>query len=130
MNKNATTGKRTLKGDVWHDEAGEIAGYPDQWDPPMTAAERDLAARSDPDALPMTAEQLARLKPVSRPRFVRQKLGLSLDEFSARFGIPVETLRNWERHLAEPDAAALAYLDVIAEAPDAVTTALQKARAA
>jgi putative transcriptional regulator len=127
MNKIATKGKRTLKGDVWHDDSGEIAGYPDQWEPPMTDDERHIAALSDPDNPPLTPERLSRMKPVSRARFVRQKLGLSAEVFSDRFGIPLDVLHAWERHLAEPDAAGRAYLDVIAEAPDAVAAALSRA---
>ncbi len=130
MSKIVTAGKRILKGDVWYDDNGEIGGYPDQWEPPITDEERHIAALADPDNPPMTAERLARMRPVSRARFVRQKLGLSVEDFSVRFGIPLDVLRAWERHQAEPDAAARAYLDVIAEAPEAVAAALSKARAA
>jgi DNA-binding transcriptional regulator YiaG len=130
MNKIATSGKRVLKGDVWHDDNGEIPGFPDQWDPPMTDAERLIAAHADADNPPMTPERLARARPVSRARFVRQKLGLSIEEFSQRYGIPLDVLRAWERHQATPDAAELAYLDVIMEAPDAVAAALRRSRAA
>jgi putative transcriptional regulator len=130
MSKIVTSGKRILKGDAWHDDTGPIAGYPDQWDPPMTDEERHVAALSDPDNPPMTADRLARMQRISRAKFVRQKLGLSVAEFSERFGIPMETLQAWERHQAEPDAAALAYLSVIEHAPEVVREAVARGRAA
>ena len=95
----------------------------------MTEAEVELAARSDPDALPLTEAQLSRMKPVPLARHVRWKLSLSQSEFSARFHIPVGTLRDWEQGRSEPDAAATAYLRVIAEDPDAVRRVLDKAPA-
>jgi putative transcriptional regulator len=126
MNKIVTTGKRFLKDDRWHDDNGPIPDSPADWDPPMSDEEVTLAALSDPDAQPLTAEQLARMRRVAFARHVRWKLGLSQAEFAARFHIPVGTLRDWEQHRTEPDAAAAAYLRVIAENPDAVRQALAK----
>jgi putative transcriptional regulator len=128
MNKTITTGKRSLKGDVWHDDNGPIAGYPDQWDLPMTDAEINEAALSDPDNQPRTPDQLAgtRRFRVARAKYIRQKLGLSQEDFAARFRIPLGTLRDWEQHRTEPDQAAQAYLQVIEHAPDTVQQALQR----
>lgn len=124
MNKIVTTGKRFLKDDRWCDANGPIPGTPAEWDPPMTDEEITMAALSDPDAQPLTDEQLARMRPVSYAKHVRWKLRLSQGEFAERFHIPIGTLRDWEQHRAKPDAAATAYLQVIAENPDAVVTAL------
>ena len=126
MSKTVTTGKRFLKDDRWHDDNGPIPDTPADWEPPMTDEEIDLAARSDPDAQPLTEEQLGKMRRVSLAKHVRWKLGLSQTEFAARFQIPVGTLRDWEQHRSEPDAAAVAYLRVIAENPDAVSGALAK----
>ena len=126
MNKIATTGKRVLKNDGWHDANGPLPVDAD-WDPPMTEAEVLQAALSDPDAQPSTSEQLARMRRVSYAGHVRFKLGLSQAEFSRRFGIPVGTLRDWEQHRSTPDQAALSYLKVIASNPEAVVTALEAA---
>ncbi len=126
MNKIVTTGKRFLKDDRWHDDNGPIPDSPGDWDPPITDEEVTLAALSDPDAQPLTAEQLARMRRVAFARHVRWKLGLSQAEFAARFHIPIGTLRDWEQHRTEPDAAAAAYLRVIAEIPGAVRQALAK----
>ncbi len=55
---------------------------------------------------------------------VRRALGLTQEQFSERFRIPIGTLRDWEQRRKEPDQAARAYLRVIATDPDAVTFAL------
>jgi putative transcriptional regulator len=59
---------------------------------------------------------------------VRRALGLTQEEFAARFRIPLGTLRDWEQGKSEPDQAARAYLMVIARNPDAVVEALKPAR--
>jgi putative transcriptional regulator len=84
------------------------------------------AALSDPDAQPLSDAQLARMKRPN-PQVVRRALGLSQEEFAARFRIPVGTLRDWEQRRVEPDQAARAYLMVIARIPDAVRQALDTA---
>lgn len=91
----------------------------------VTDAERHAAALSDPDAQPLTPQAMSKLRRVPQVRVVRRALGLSQEEFAARFHIPVATLRDWEQNRKEPDAATRAYLTVIARAPDAVTAALQ-----
>ena len=93
----------------------------------MTDEEVTARALSDPDAQPLTKEQLARMKRVSFAKFIRQKLGLSQAGFAAAFRIPLGTLRDWEQHRREPDQAARAYLEVIAREPDVVRQALAAA---
>jgi len=90
----------------------------------MTPEERHAAAMSDPDNLPLTEECWKRMKRVPRAKTLRRALGLSQEEFAARFHIPLGTLRDWEQGRAEPDQAARAYLKVIATAPDVVRKAL------
>ena len=58
-------------------------------------------------------------------KIIRRALGLSQEELSARFHIPVGTLRDWEQGRKEPDAAAYAYLQVIGRNPSAVIEALK-----
>jgi putative transcriptional regulator len=91
----------------------------------MTEAEVHAAAMSDPDARPMTDEEFARAKPVPRVKTLRRALGLTQEEFAARFRIPLGTLRDWEQARTEPDQPARAYLKVIAYDPDAVQRALE-----
>ncbi|MFM9941227.1 MAG: helix-turn-helix domain-containing protein [Hyphomicrobiaceae bacterium] len=90
----------------------------------MTAEEKHAAAMSDPDNPPLTEEDFKRMKRVPRAKTLRRALGLSQEEFAARFHIPIGTLRDWEQGRAEPDQAARAYLKVIATAPDVVRKAL------
>ena len=120
MNKIVTSGKRFLKDDRWHDDNGPLPDSPADWDPPMTEEEVHVAALSDPDAQPMTPDQLARMRPVPLPMRVRWKLGLSRTEFSRRYAIPLNTLNDWERGRSEPDAGAVAYLRIIQAKPDIV----------
>jgi putative transcriptional regulator len=51
---------------------------------------------------------------------LRMSLGLSQAEFSARFALPVETLRDWEQGRVVPDAPAQVLLRVIEAAPEVV----------
>jgi len=90
----------------------------------MSEAEIMAAALSDPEAQPRSAAQLARMKHTPRASLIRRALGLTQEEFSARFRIPLGTLRDWEQGASEPDQAARAYLTVIARNPNAVTEAL------
>jgi len=91
----------------------------------MTEAQRHAAALSDPDAQPVTSDNEKRMKRTPQVKVIRQALRLSQEEFAGRFHIPLGTLRDWEQSRKEPDAAARAYLVVIARNPDAVSDALQ-----
>lgn len=95
--------------------------------PPMTEAEIHAAALADPDAQPLTEESMARMRPVPRARTLRRALGLTQEEFAARFHIPLGTLRDWEQGRSEPDQPARAYLKVIAVDAQAVQRALEAA---
>jgi putative transcriptional regulator len=88
-------------------------------------AEIRAAALSDPDAEPLTDERLAGMKQTPRLKIIRRALGLTQEEFAARYQIPLGTLRDWEQGAAEPDQAARAYLRAIAGDPAAVQNALQ-----
>jgi len=90
----------------------------------MTEAEKHAAALSDPDNRPLTEEDMKRMKRTPRAKIIRRALGLSQEDFAARYHIPIGTLRDWEQGRAEPDQAARAYLTVIARAPEAVRKAL------
>lgn len=85
------------------------------------------AARKDPDAQPLTDNQLSRLRRVPLAKHARWKLGLSQEDFAKRFGIPLGTLRDWEQHRTKPDQAAESYLTVILKNPKAVMKALDAA---
>jgi putative transcriptional regulator len=91
----------------------------------LTEAEVHAAALKDPDARPLTDEDFARMKRVPRAKTLRRAIGLTQEEFAARFHIPIGTLRDWEQGRSEPDQPARAYLKVIAIDPQAVQRALE-----
>ena len=91
---------------------------------PLSEAEIEVAAEADPDARPMTPEQLAKARRVPRAKTLRRALGLTQEEFAARYHIPLGTLRDWEQGRSEPDQPARAYLKVIAANPLEVSRAL------
>jgi putative transcriptional regulator len=90
----------------------------------MTQAQRHAAAVNDPDAQPLTEQDLTRMKRTPRAKIIRRALGLSQEDFAARYRIPIGTLRDWEQGRVEPDQAARAYLTVIARDPEGVRKAL------
>jgi putative transcriptional regulator len=90
----------------------------------MTADERHAAAASDPDARPLGPDDFKRMKRTPQVKIIRRALGLTQEQFAARFHIPLGTLRDWEQGAAQPDQSARAYLTVIARDPEAVRKAL------
>lgn len=58
---------------------------------------------------------------------IRTKLGMTQEEFAARFGFSVNTLRHWEQGIRQPEGPTRAYLLVIDRAPKAVQKALRAA---
>lgn len=66
---------------------------------------------------------------VHRPReidvkAVRAKVGMTQEQFAARFGFSTATLRHWERGDRTPHGPALVLLNVIERNPQAVIEAL------
>jgi putative transcriptional regulator len=113
---DANTMKRTVKrSTAKHDWSRMDA---------MTQAEKHAAALSDPDNRPLTEADMKRMRRTPRAKIIRRALGLSQEDFAARYHIPIGTLRDWEQGRVEPDQAARAYLTVIARAPEAVRKAL------
>jgi putative transcriptional regulator len=106
----------------------KIASDPNDFDwsrfDAMTDEEAEANALSDPDNPPMTEEQLRSARRISPAKRLRFRLMLTQEEFSARYHIPLGTLRDWEQHRSEPDQASRAYLKVIAKDPDFVAAAL------
>ena len=92
----------------------------------MTDEEVTAAAMSDPDAQPMTPEQLRAARRVPRTKTLRRALALTQEEFAMRYHIPLGTLRDWEQGRCDPDQPARAYLAVIAHDPEGVKRALAK----
>ncbi len=94
-------------------------------------AEIEQQVASDPDtASVFTSDELKqarRVLPVvlaEDVRAIRRHLGLSQQEFAARFGFSVETIRNYEQGHRRPTGPARVLLRIIAMDPDAVIRAL------
>ena len=111
---NAATTKKTAKASK-HDWAIFDA---------MSPAARTAAAAGDTEAQPVTRKTAGRMNRTPQVKVIRRALGLSQEEFSDRFRIPLGTLRDWEQGRKDPDAAAKAYLIVIARDAAAVMAAL------
>jgi len=84
----------------------------------MTDEDVVAAAVSDPDAPPLTSEQLAGMRRVSRVKVLRQRLSMTQAEFAEAFHLPITTLRDWEQHRSTPDAPARALLLAIERDPE------------
>jgi len=90
----------------------------------MSADAVERAARTDPDAHPLTEMDLKRMKRTPQAKIIRRALELTQEEFAARYHIPLGTLRDWEQGRAEPDQPTRAYLTLIARDPDHVDRTL------
>src|SRR5215469_7457783 len=126
MNKTIITARMRSDGtvvEVLND--GSERPFPDEPMRPMTEEEVEAAANSDPDALPMTEEELRKARRVPRVKTLRRSLQLTQEEFASRYRIPLGTLRDWEQGRSEPDQTARAYLKVIAVEPEMVRRALE-----
>ncbi|SSC64952.1 helix-turn-helix domain-containing protein [Ciceribacter selenitireducens] len=95
----------------------------------MSDAEAEANALSDPDNPPLTADQLRAASRMPQVKVIRRALRLTQEAFSARYQIPLGTLRDWEQGRSEPDAPARAYLKVIAVDPNGAAKALAKGAA-
>ncbi len=74
---------------------------------------------------PPSRRQRQRTPPAVRD--LRRRARLTQQEFAARLGVPVETIRNWEQGKRMPRGPARALLAVIAHAPETVFAALARA---
>ncbi|MEO8716328.1 MAG: helix-turn-helix domain-containing protein [Acetobacteraceae bacterium] len=89
----------------------------------------DLPTVEDPSALAADlAEAGIAAAPVETPqtvdvRALRGRLRLTREQFAARYGLEVETVRNWEIGRREPDTTARSYLRVISNDPEHVEQA-------
>lgn len=96
----------------------------DEEDAAITAA-----ALSDPDAQPLTRQQVMRMHPEPLARRVRLELGLSQQAFADRYGIPVANIRAWEIGDQRPVAGMVSMLEMIEADPEGLARARAKAEA-
>ena len=70
------------------------------------------------------ADRAGRILPVGEVTALRQRLGLTHDEFAERYGIPIDIVEAWERGTTRPDAISTAFLKLIAADPIGVARTL------
>lgn len=63
-------------------------------------------------------------------RAVRERLGLTQEQFSLRYGFDLASIQSWEAGRSSPDTAARSYLRVIERIPEQASQALEDAAAA
>jgi putative transcriptional regulator len=90
----------------------------------MTEEQVMAAALADPDALPMTEEQLSRMRRATDVKALRARLGMTQESFARTYRLPLGTVRDWEQGRTRPDAPAQALLAVIEREPEAARRAL------
>lgn len=56
---------------------------------------------------------------------VREKLGLTQEQFALRYGLDIRSVQNWEANRRKPDAAVRSYLRVIEHFPERASEALE-----
>jgi putative transcriptional regulator len=98
------------------------------WDRVNAKTEQQIhaAALADPDAQPLPGPDgdwtgLIKLVNVKK---LRERLGLTQEEFAKTYWIPIGTLRDWEQRRKNADRTAQAYLKVIDKDPQAVAALL------
>lgn len=104
---------------------GSEQPFPDAPLRPMSDKEINTEAKADVDAQPMTPDELKTVRRIPRVKTIRRALGITQEEFAARYHVPLGTLRDWEQGRTEPDQPTRAYLTVIAHDPEGVYRALQ-----
>ena len=77
-------------------------------------------------AAPATTSIISDAAASPEVRDLRRRARLTQQEFAARLGVPVETIRNWEQGKRMPRGPARALLAVIAHAPETVFAALAR----
>ncbi|MGE0667459.1 MAG: NadS family protein [Sphingomonadales bacterium] len=63
---------------------------------------------------------------VSDAKAIRERLGMSQQEFARAYQIPLSTLQGWEQGRRQPDATASAYLKLIASLPQEARAVLAR----
>ena len=56
----------------------------------MTEKQIERAARADPDAQPLSPDDMRRMKRTPQAKVIRQALGLTPEEFAARFHVSMD----------------------------------------
>ncbi len=113
-------GERTSmsKTSISSDERRRPAASSGSARPAMTDDEITAAALADPDAQPITPEQVAAYRAPAMCKVIRNKLGMTRSRLAEAYGIPLDTLQAWERHRSDPTEVERNYLRLIERAPE------------
>jgi len=90
----------------------------------MTEDELYAAALADPDAQPLDLLIAQGWKRLVNVKKLRERLGMTQEEFAKTYWIPLGTLRDWEQRRKNADRTAQAYLKVIEKDPKVVAALL------
>jgi putative transcriptional regulator len=86
----------------------------------FTDADIEQMIDEDPDLAPRTETLVALLE----ARDVRRKLGLTPAQFARKIGVPIETIRAWERKFTPADPVLQALLRILDRIPKSALRAL------
>ena len=102
------------------DNRDHLGMTPENWKRHDTKTDEEItsAALADPDNPPISPEELARWRPPTLSKVIRNTLRMTRQRFAETYGIPMETLRAWERHELEPTPAEIAFLRLIEREPE------------
>jgi putative transcriptional regulator len=92
----------------------------------LTEEQLEQAARSDPDAQPLSDQELARFQRLPEVRRLRRRLGMTQEAFAETFHLALGTVRDWEQGRSLPDGPSRVLLRVIEREPEAVLRALKR----
>ena len=88
----------------------------------FTDADIERMIDEDPDLAPRNEELVLLLE----ARDVRRKLGLTPSQFAKKLGVPVETIRAWERAFTPADPVLQALLRILDRMPKSALRALDQ----
>lgn len=86
----------------------------------FTDADIERMIDEDPDLAPRTET----LQPYFDARDIRKNLGLTQQQFAKKLGVPVATIRGWEREPTPADPLLQALLRILDHIPEAALRAL------
>jgi putative transcriptional regulator len=86
----------------------------------LTDADIERMITEDADLAPPTEA----LPPLLDARDIRRKLGLTQQQFAKRLGIPIATIRRWERDETPADPVLQALLRILDQIPEPALRAL------
>ena len=92
-----------------------------------TDDEVSAAALADPDAQPLSPDQMAAMETVPNLKRLRERLNLTQEQFARAYCLPVGTVREWEQRRRFPDAPARALLRAIEREPETLRRLLSRA---